>query len=82
MNPSIHFPEREEWDAERQAIIFAVLVQGRGLTCAIRSDALYARFGEGEAMALFSAHRWELEEEAEKLIHRDEIDDQGWIWLS
>jgi len=53
-----------------------------GVTCAISQPALQARFGEGEAMALFSAHRWDIEEEAEKLILTDAISDQGWVWLS
>ncbi|ORM60643.1 DUF1488 domain-containing protein [Pantoea rodasii] len=82
MNQSIHFPDRESWDDERQAILFPVLLQGMGLTCAIKLEALYSRFGSGEAMALFRAHRWDLEEDAEMLIRQDEIDDQGWIWLS
>lgn len=82
MNQAIHFPDRESWDEERGAIVFPVLVQGMGLTCAIKPDALQVRFGTGAAMALFSAHRWDLEEEAEALIRQDEIDDQGWIWLS
>ena len=49
---------------------------------AISQPALHARFGEGEAMALFCAHRWDIEEEAEKLILTDAISDQGWVWLS
>lgn len=82
MNQAVHFPDRENWDEEKHAIVFPVLVQGMGFTCAIPSEALHARFGSGEAMALFCAHRWDVEEEAERLIRRDEIDDQGWIWLS
>lgn len=82
MNQAIHFPDRESWDEERGAIVFPVLVQGMGLTCAIKPDALQDRFGTGTAMALFSTHRWDLEEEAEELIRQDEFDDQGWIWLS
>lgn len=82
MNQAIHFPERENWNDEKQAITFPVLLQGMVLTCAIGPEALHVRFGAGEAMALFSAHRWDLEEEAEQLIRKDEINDQGWIWLS
>lgn len=82
MNQAIHFPDRESWDEERGAIVFPVLVHGMGLTCAIKPGALEDRFGTGAAMALFSAHRWDLEEEAEELIRLDAIDDQGWIWLS
>lgn len=82
MNQAIHFPERESWDQQQQVVIFPALVNGMGVTCAISQPALQARFGEGEAMALFSAHRWDIEEEAEKLILTDAISDQGWVWLT
>ncbi|WP_343465097.1 DUF1488 domain-containing protein [Pantoea sp.] len=81
MNQSIHFPERESWDEEQRAVIFPVLVRGAQFTCAVTAAHLCVQFGEGEAMALFNAHRWDLEEGIERLIRRDEIDDQGWIWL-
>lgn len=82
MNQAIQFPDREEWDQARLAICFPVQVNGMGLMCAISADELHYRFGEGEAMALFSANRWDLEEEAEQLILNDEVDPQGWVWLS
>ncbi|MGK3125418.1 DUF1488 domain-containing protein [Candidatus Pantoea formicae] len=82
MNQAIHFPDRESWDDARQAIVFPVVIQGMGLTCAIKSEALNDRFGPVEAMALFCAHRWDIEEEAELLIRKDKINDQGWLWLS
>ncbi|ORM65098.1 DUF1488 domain-containing protein [Pantoea rwandensis] len=82
MNQAIHFPDRENWDEERGAIVFPVLLHGMGLTCAIKLGALEDRFGAGAAMALFNAHRWDLEEEVEELIRQDKIDDQGWLWLS
>ncbi|MSE18251.1 DUF1488 family protein, partial (plasmid) [Pantoea agglomerans] len=31
---------------------------------------------------LFQHHRWDLEDEAEAAIRQDNIDAQGWIWLS
>ncbi|ADU70892.1 DUF1488 domain-containing protein [Pantoea sp. At-9b] len=82
MNQAIQFPDREEWDQNRQAVCFPAQVNGMGLMCAISSDALHDRFGAGEAMALFSANRWDLEDEAEQLILNDEVDNQGWVWLS
>jgi len=82
MNQAIHFPDREEWDAIQQAVLFPALVNGMAVTCAIPHAVLRARFGAGEAMALFGAHRWDIEEEAEQLIRKDAINDQGWIWFS
>ncbi|ORM70132.1 hypothetical protein HA48_18395 [Pantoea wallisii] len=81
MNQAIQFPDRETWDAQQQAVIFPVQINGMGMNCAISQEALRARFGEGEAMALFVAHRWDLEDEAETLIRDDRIDNQGWLWL-
>ena len=82
MNQAIQFPDDEEYDAAREAICFPVLVNGMRLTCAISVGALRSRFGEGEAMALFQHHRWDLEEEAEAAIRQDDVDTQGWVWLS
>ncbi|WP_313656340.1 DUF1488 domain-containing protein [Pantoea sp.] len=82
MNQAIQFPDEETYNAERDAVCFPVLVNGMRLNCAIGGASLVARFGEGEAMALFQHHRWDLEDEAEAAIRQDRIDDQGWIWLS
>lgn len=82
MNQAIQFPDREDWDQNRQAVCFPAMVNGMGLMCAITVESLHNRFGEGEAMALFSVHRWDLEDEAEQLISNDEVDNQGWLWLS
>lgn len=82
MNQAIQFPDCESWDAAQQAVIFPVLVNGMGLTCAITLERLRSRYGTGEAMALFTAHRWDLEDEAEQLIREEEVSDQGWVWLS
>ncbi|MFH8136486.1 DUF1488 domain-containing protein [Pantoea osteomyelitidis] len=82
MNQAIQFPDREEWDEAGQAICFPALANGLSLTCAIHTSALQTRFGEGEALALFIAHRWDLEEEAEELIRNQQEDAQGWVWLS
>lgn len=85
MNQAIQFPDREEWDAERQCIVFPALVNGMQLTCAIRGQTLQQRFGGDEPvrwLALFSEHRWDLEDEAEALIRDRQEDHQGWLWLS
>lgn len=82
MNQAIQFPDREEWNAEKEAVCFPALVNGMILTCAISAEALYQRFGQGEVMALFTAHRWDIEEEAETAILNEMFDAQGWIWLA
>lgn len=82
MNQAIQFPDDETYNAELNAVCFPVLVNGMRLTCAISGKSLASRFGEGEVMALFQHHRWDLEDEAEAAIRQDNIDAQGWIWLS
>ena len=84
MNQSIQFPDSEEWNLAMQAVCFPALVNGMRLICAIRANVLAQRFG-GETpeqyLASFCKHRWELEEEAEQLILRQEEDAQGIVWL-
>ena len=82
MNQAIQFPDDETYDAERDAVCFPVLVYGMRLICAISRMSLTSRFGEGEAMALFQHHRWDLEDEAEAAIRQERVDAQGWVWLS
>lgn len=82
MNQSIHFPDRQTWDEERNAVCFPVLVNGMVFTCAISADELHQHFGSGPAIELFVSNRWDIEEDAERGILNDEIDDQGWFWLS
>ncbi|OQP36281.1 DUF1488 family protein [Pantoea latae] len=82
MNQAIQFPDREEWNAEKKAVCFPALANGMLLTCAISADALAQRFGQGEALALFVTHRWDIEEEAEAAILNEAFDDQEWVWLA
>ncbi|WP_439214592.1 DUF1488 domain-containing protein [Duffyella gerundensis] len=83
MNQAIQFPDREEWNREIDAMCFPALVNGISLTCAISASELQHRYGnEHLADKLFSAHRWDLEEEAQTLIEQQKDDDQGWVWLS
>ncbi|NIF24647.1 DUF1488 domain-containing protein [Candidatus Pantoea multigeneris] len=81
MNQSIQFPDREEWNSHQHAVCFPALVNGLILNCAISAAELQRRYGAGEAVTLFSLNRLDLEEEAEQAIHRDDVDDQGWVWL-
>ncbi len=85
MNQAIQFPDREEWQEDRQAVCFPALVSGMQLTCAIKGATLAQRFGgntPAEWLATFQEQRWDLEEEAEALIQDQQEDDRGWIWLS
>ncbi|HAU5607826.1 DUF1488 family protein [Citrobacter koseri] len=85
MNQAIQFPDREEWDADLEAVSFPALVNGIQLMCAIKGTTLAHRFGGDTPerwLADFCEHRWDLEEEAEALIQSQQEDDQGWVWLS
>ena len=85
MNQSIQFPDRECWLVEFDAVAFPALVNGFQVTCVIKRDVLHARYPHDvleQPLAVFRSHRWDLEEEAERLIQRNEDDDQGRYWLS
>ena len=85
MNQAIQFPDREEWDAQKEAVCFPVLVNGMQLMCAIKGETLANRFGGERAeqwLTRFCEHRWDLEEEAEALIQSQQEDNHGWVWLS
>ena len=84
MNQAIQFPDREEWDENKQCVCFPALVNGMKLTCAISGESLAYRFTGDmpeQWLASFRQHRWYLEEEAENLIQEQSEDDQGWVWL-
>ncbi|WP_318389049.1 DUF1488 domain-containing protein [Enterobacter sp.] len=85
MNQAIQFPERKEWRADLQAVCFPAMVNGIVLTCAIKGEILAYRFGGDtpeQWLAAFQANRWDIEEEAGLLLHEQQEDDQGWLWLS
>lgn len=83
MNQAIQFPDREYRDEQRDAVCFPAQVNGLNLICAISASTLQQRYGCGASdIELFRAHRWDLEEEAEALIVRQQEDNQGWVWLS
>ena len=82
MNQAIHFPEREIWDEDKQAVCFPALVNGVELMCAIKSEVLLRRFGGAVPLEVFKDNRWDLEEEASDLIREQQENDQGWIWFS
>jgi len=82
MNQVIQFPDRETWNETEQAVTFPAMVNGFQLTCAISVAVLFQRFGEGEPLEIFCAHRWDLEDLAQELIEEQQEDAQGWVWLS
>jgi hypothetical protein len=85
VNQAIQFPDREEWNDTEHALHFPVMVRGMMLTCIIRGDVLASRFGgdtPAQWLASFRQHRWDLEDEAEQLILKQQEDDQGRVWLS
>ncbi|MBJ7224145.1 MULTISPECIES: DUF1488 domain-containing protein [unclassified Brenneria] len=85
MNQSIQFPDREVWNDEHQAICFPVLINGYQQECRISAKQLMQRYG-GDApeqwISLFRLHRWDLEDEFEKMVLGDEYDAQGCFSLS
>lgn len=85
MNQSIQFPDREEWDETCAAVCFPALVNGMQCRCAIAGESLARRFGgdtPAQWLAAFRTNRWDLEEEAERLIVNQQDDGFGWFWLS
>lgn len=82
MNQAIQFPDRETWNETEQAVTFPAMVNGFQLTCVISAAVLFQRFGEGEPLEIFRAHRWDLEDLAQELIEEQQEDAQGWVWLS
>jgi len=82
VNQAIQFPDREEWDAKEQAILFPALVNGMQLMCVIKGDVLLRRFGGDSPLRAFMENRWDLEEEASDLINDQQEDNQGRVWLS
>ncbi|MBP2859905.1 DUF1488 domain-containing protein [Dickeya oryzae] len=80
MNQAIQFPDRERWSDLDEAIIFPVLVGGFQRECIIGRDVLLARYGEAQPeqwLSLFREHRWDWEDEFERLIRNDEYDEKG-----
>ncbi len=53
MNQAIHFPDREIWDENKQAVCFPVLVHGMQLTCAIKGETLHQRGNDSNLLIVF-----------------------------
>lgn len=85
MNQAIQFPDREEWDPIREAVVCSAIVNGFLINCRILAKSLEQRFGgSGEPeyyLSLFRLNRWDLEEELEALIINREFDSDDWITI-
>ncbi|MFT5234714.1 MAG: hypothetical protein ACI90A_000075 [Shewanella sp.] len=87
MNQSILFPDLQEWDQERQEIHFPVQVEGANIKCRVSLSRLAqlegrAIQGKDDALKVFDAYRFDIEDEIEMLIKQEMFDEQGDVsWL-
>lgn len=84
MNQSVLLPEQEWWDETCKAVCFPALVGGMQCVCAISAEQLFSRFGNvvTDPITLFQQNRWDLEDDAQRIIEAQDDDDDGWFWLS
>ncbi len=86
MNQSILFPDLQEWDQKLQEIHFPVQVQGANIECRVRLTRLAQLEGRGiideeDALKVFDAYRFDIEDEIEMLIELESFDEQGRLVL-
>ncbi|WP_065187343.1 DUF1488 domain-containing protein [Shewanella woodyi] len=86
MNQSILFPDLQEWNEEQQEIHFPAQVQGANIECSISLARLVQLEGrevqsQQEALKVFDAYRFDIEDEVEMLIEQEEFDEQGRVVL-
>ncbi|MCE9680556.1 DUF1488 domain-containing protein [Shewanella sp. AS1] len=84
MNQGVIFTEMLEWDANVSAIHFSAQQQGVLIDCYINKQVLEHLMAEkinsGEqAMQIFEQFRFDIEDQAEKLIEQEAFDVQGHI---
>ncbi|WP_118987781.1 DUF1488 domain-containing protein [Photorhabdus sp. CRCIA-P01] len=84
MNQSIQFPDREEWSEQEQIVIFPALVNGLLVQCVISAKELLYRYGteDHHPLSLFRQNRWDIEEEFELVINKEDDDHLGRYILS
>ena len=85
MNQAIQFPDQEEWDARKRAVLFPATSNGFQICCAIYIDELKRMVEDPvnhDPLALFRSLRWDLEDLAEQKILNEDYNDDGWIWIS
>ncbi len=86
MNQSILFPDIQSWDEELSAVKFPAQQSGALIEC-VASLSYLSQFGEQvtnaeQALAVFNANRFEIEELAEQLIEDEEYNQLGMIELN
>lgn len=85
MNQAIQFPDQEEWDANKRAVLFPATLNGFQICCAIYKEELQRMSEERQnidPLVLFRSLRWDLEDIAEHKILNEDYSDDGWVWIS
>jgi hypothetical protein len=88
MNQSIIFPDDQQWHSKEGYITFPAQSAGLLITCVISPEMLAKLSGQAisadglndtgkQALQLFAAYRFEVEELAEQLIDDECFDNQG-----
>jgi hypothetical protein len=86
VNQSILFTDLQHWDEASSSVCFVAQYQGVNIDCYISMAKLVAMADEPassaqEALALFDAQRFDIEDEAEALIEAEAFDELGAIRL-
>lgn len=84
MNQSILFPDVQNWDEERQAVVFPAQQSGALIECVVAASELAKLSGQPvcgaqQAVDAFTRLRFDLEELAEALIEDEEFNPFGQI---
>lgn len=86
MNQAIHFPERQAWLAERQQVHFPAINVGVLIDCYIDLTYLCVLaeqplLDEASILEAFIYYRFDIEDEAEKFIRKQQFNDFGDVIL-
>lgn len=86
MNQAIQFSDNERWDKERRCVVISAIANGFQIQCAIGVAMIAPDISDSaspeEFLARFRQKRWDIEDELEQRILQDDVDPQGWIYLS
>lgn len=87
MNQSILFPDIQYWDDIRQGVRFSAQQSGALIECGISKQGLETLSGQvivsaQQAMQIFNAFRFDIEEMAEELIEDELFSDEGTIEIN